>query len=352
MGKHVIFFVHGVGDETRKWSTSLRAQFAQIFDSYPLPPGGEPFAQKFETEEIYYNDFFDAWRERVAGDARAALAELGAEGLPSEFVARLFDLGIAAGGGGFLRTHAMDALQYRFLRIVSEPVRSAFEAQVLSRIGETAWGTTARWSVIAHSLGTAVVHDALHEMFAPGAGAEEGRLYQPHTVAMLANVSQLLHNTKVLGPGVDAYRSFVRPNREPTLGACRYLVASGNRFDPIAIAGNFNPPDNWLPEAAKAQRRFRRLDFEAIPKGGNVHGFREYLAHPAVHIPLIRILTGDQDWISDEDEAEAHDRYREAHQLPGPENLKRRAIEELDRRARGADWVELVLVWNELLEEL
>jgi len=350
MSKHVIFFVAGVGDDEKGWSKGLRAQLEELFDSYPLPAGGQPFAEKFETAEIFYNDFFDDWRERVAADARSALDKLGGEGLPSGAVEKLFELGIAAGGGGFLRTHAMDALQYRFLRLVSEPVRSAFEAQVLSRLLDTEFGTPARWSVIAHSLGTSIVHDALHEMFAPGPGAKDGQLYQPYAVAMLSNVSQLLHNERVLGAGVDAYSSFVRPNREPALGACRYFLSSGNRFDPIAVAGNFKPPESWLPETAKVQRRFRSLDFDAIPKSGNVHGFREYLAHPGVHVPLIRILTGDQDWISDEQENAAHEKYRAANALPGANDLKRRAIEELDRRARGADWAELVVVWKEVLE--
>jgi hypothetical protein len=62
MSKHIIFFVHGIGDDAKGWSKDLRAEFKALFDSYPLPPGGQPFSVQFQTEEIFYNDFFDGWR--------------------------------------------------------------------------------------------------------------------------------------------------------------------------------------------------------------------------------------------------------------------------------------------------
>jgi hypothetical protein len=63
VSKHIIFFVAGVGDEVKNWSIRLRKSFQELFDSYPLPPGGLPFDEMFETEEIFHNDFFDEWRK-------------------------------------------------------------------------------------------------------------------------------------------------------------------------------------------------------------------------------------------------------------------------------------------------
>lgn len=350
MSKHLVFFVHGVGDDAKGWSKALRAEFKALFDSYPLPPGGLPFSELFQTEEILYNDFFDVWRQRASQDANAAIRELGAGGLPQNAATRLLEAGAGAGGGGFLRTHALDALQYRFLRLVSESIRSTVERQIMLKLTETEFGTPVRWSIIAHSLGSSVVHDTLHEMFSPGAGAQDSALFQPFAVAMLANVSQLLHNDKVLGPGIDAYSSFVKPNREPDQGACRFYLGAANKFDPIALAGDFKPPANWLSGSAKAQRRYRPLDIEAIPKNRQVHGFSEYLAHPGVHVPLFRILSGDPDRITDAQEDEAHAQYRSAHPLPDPADLKRRAIEELTQRAAQADWFERISVWKEVID--
>jgi hypothetical protein len=189
-------------------------------------------------------------------------------------------------------------------------------------------------------------------MFAPGAGAKDSEKFQPYAVILLSNVSQLLHNPRVLGPGVDAYRSFVRPNREANLGACRYYLTGNNAYDPIAIAGNFAPPDDWLSDEAKTQRRFRDLPFKAIPKSRNVHGFSEYLAHPAVHVPLFRVLTGNPDWISDADEKKAYQDYAAANPEPGIEDAKRRLIEELKQRAKDSGYVELVMILKEILDEL
>jgi hypothetical protein len=351
MSKHTVFFVHGVGDDAKGWSKNLREEFKALFDSYPLPPGGKPFDEIFLTEEILYNDLFDLWRARAAQDAEAAIRELGGGGLPQNAVTRLLEAGASAGGGGFLRTHALDVLQYRYLRLVSESIRSAVEFQIMRKLPETQFGTPVRWSIVAHSLGSSVVHDTLHEMFSPGAGAQGSALFQPFAVVMLANVSQLLHNENVLGQGIDAYSSFVKPNRETDQGACRYYLSAANKFDPIALAGDFKPPANWLADSAKAQRRYRPLGIEAIPKNRQVHGFSEYLAHPGVHVPLFRILSGDPDRITDAQEDEAHAKYRAANPLPDVANAKRVAIEKLTQRAAQTDWFERLLLWKDVIDE-
>lgn len=351
MNKHIVFFVHGVGDDAKGWSKDVRADFKALCDSYPLPPGGLPFGELFQTEEIFYNNFFDDWRKRVGEEAGAAVRMFGDGGLPPNAVTRLLEAGTGAGGGGFLRTHALDALQYRYLRLVSESIRSTVERQIMLKLTETDFGTPVRWSIIAHSLGTSVVHDTLHAMFRPGAGAEGSALFQPYAVVMLANVSQLLHNAKVLGEGVDAFGSFVKPNREPDQGACRYFLSGANGFDPIALAGDFKPPVHWITDAARAQRRFRPLEYKAIPKSRQVHGFGEYLAHPAVHVPLFRILSGDPDRITDAQENDAHAKYKAANPLPVPTDLKRRAIEELTQRAAQEGWFERIAVWKDVIDK-
>lgn len=350
MNKHIVFFVHGIGDTAKGWSKDLRGEFKALFDSYPLPAGGRPFAEQFQTEEIFYNDLFDDWRKRVATDAGGALKLLGPGGLGAGEIGHLLKAGAATGGGGFFRTHALDVLQYRFLRLIADAVRSAVQNQIMSKLTETDFGTPVRWSVIAHSMGTAVVHDTLHQMFRPGPGSEGSALFQPHAVLMLANVSQLLHDEGFLGDGVDAYKSVVKPDRDADRGACRYYLSSTNRFDPVALTGDFKPPADWLSDSAKLQRRFRVLDFKAIPKNAQVHGFGEYLAHPAVHVPLFRILTLDQDWISDAHENEAHQRYNAANPLLDAGHLKRQAIDKLVQRAGATEWFERIALWKEVLD--
>ena len=156
MSKHIIFFVHGIGDDAKGWSKDLRAEFKALFDSYPLPPGGQPFSVQFQTEEIFYNDFFDGWRKRVAEEAGKNLKMLGDGGMSQASVTRLLEAGVKSGGGGFLRTHALDVLQYRFLRLIADPVRDSVEKQIMTKLEESEFGAMSSWTVIAHSLGTAV----------------------------------------------------------------------------------------------------------------------------------------------------------------------------------------------------
>ena len=343
--KHKIFFVHGVGDDAGKWSTRIREDFEKLFDSYPRPPGGQPFAAMFETHEVLYNDLFDAWRQRIAQDAGKALKELAAGGLPNETILRLFQAGQAAGGGGFFRTHALDVLQYRFLELIDMPVRVAVDKAIKSELPNNEFGVPVGWSVIAHSLGTSVVHDMLHQVFNPASAEENATLFQPRAVLMLANVSQLLHNPKVLGAGVDAYKSFVRPRARTSDGACRYLLSAANRLDPIAFAGDYDPPADWR---AQAGDRFLDLEFTAFPKSRNVHGYAEYLAHPAVHIPLFRTLTDRPDWIGADTERKALEKYAAENPVP---DLERLALEKLRQQLNLDDWVARIKAWKEVLDK-
>ena len=129
----------------------------------------------------------------------------------------------------------------------------------------------------------------------------------------------------------------------------RHEIVADRVTDEARQYRSYADPDEVKHEEQHCNRQ-RALDFKAIPKNAQVHGFGEYLAHPAVHVPLFRILAGDQDWISDADETAAHERYNAANPPLDAGNLKRQAIEALVQRAGASEWFARIALWKEVLD--
>lgn len=122
MAKHQIFVVHGMGHFEPGWSEVLQRQIVDCFDRFPRAKG---FAADIEFKEINYNQVFEAWRKQWREDAQGAASALAAEGLGQGIAAKLVDLAGKPAGDGFLRTHVLDVIAYRFLLPVAEECGAA-----------------------------------------------------------------------------------------------------------------------------------------------------------------------------------------------------------------------------------
>jgi hypothetical protein len=146
-------------------------------------------------------------------------------------------------------SHAADALLYRLSSTVRERVKVRVAKQIIDEVTKQ-YDTEQEslWSVIAHSLGTAVAHDAL-DMLAtghvPGApvNAFDPKIEQANVIAMVANTSRLLETV------VDAYESAVKPGRAGQAGRdCLRFLNFRHFLDPFTIPQMFHP-QAW-PDAA------------------------------------------------------------------------------------------------------
>jgi hypothetical protein len=291
MAKHQVFLVHGMGDFAAGWSVGSQQVLRDAWSKYQrIKELG--LAGHFDFVEVTYNDIFEEIREQWRVNAAAAAGALSGTGLEDRAAQRLVALANAASGDDFARTHVLDVVMYRFMRQISERVTQSVRRQILDRLHSFAQNDTPSWSILGHSLGTAVVCDTLHAMFSQVVdGATLGERFKPDFVFMVANTSHLLWNK-----GGDSYASLVRPHSVDTLGMCWKYCDFSHELDPVPAVDAFDPPASWFPDGIKTSERstfyadvkIRAADTQYL----NVHGLNHYLSHPSVHVGIVNTLLG------------------------------------------------------------
>ncbi len=229
------------------------------------------------------------------------LAILKKGGLETSAVNKLVSVSAAAGAEDqFLSSHVLDVLLYRFVPTVAEEARNVVAGRILETLMAAPAIDQPRWSVIAHSLGTAVTHDGLHALFTQGVQGQSllGKT-KAQLVMMVANVSRLLEEGQV-----DVYKSVVRPSASSAEGVCHQYLNVRHDWDPIPRPKEFRPLDDWPDVLTRKEKRFEAVTINAF-QNKNVHGFGHYLANPKVHVALFRRLLPMEGAISDDELATA-----------------------------------------------
>ncbi|ALO46394.1 hypothetical protein [Pseudohongiella spirulinae] len=237
-------------------------------------------------------------------------------GVSSGLVQTLTRLAQSGTGDGFFRTHVLDVIFYRFFPTVRDPVRT-YVAKSITEALEKHRSSNAgpvKWSIIGHSLGTAVTHDTLHLMFASSPSADipplSVRNFSLHTYLACANVSRILSK----GNEIPVYNSRVRPAMTPSRDAVmRYFLNAWNMFDPFTRPSRFEPSHSWLDAATQAARHSRFQDIKTTEiRQKNVHALEHYLENPAVHIPFFRATCDNMSIVSKAEQIKAQQTYRKA----------------------------------------
>lgn len=332
MPSHVLFFVHGMGEFEPDWSTQLQAQLREHFRSYKrLREKGTD--KNFDFVEINYNDVFEEERARWKSNADEAAKAAGKDGMEKDLIKSILDAAKAPTGDSFFQTHLLDVVLFYSFAQVSQRVQLRVADQILKRLRADGENNVPRWSVLAHSLGTAVTAETVHAMFTHKAGGVRlGDAFKPQYLAMVANCSRLLWNK-----GGDLYRSKARPEDMEGGGTCWKYLNFRHKLDPIPQVQPFHPPPaHWFPADTDPDRVY--LDCELPAKdvaSANVHSLEHYLSHPLVHIPLISTLIDQPDWISPAEQQDALLDWRTNKALKG--KALKKAQDELDAMASDPD---------------
>ncbi|HEU4628722.1 MAG TPA: hypothetical protein VFS08_03225 [Gemmatimonadaceae bacterium] len=306
----ILFVVHGMGRHPVDWAGQAVARLAGAAEAYGYSwlteHGG--LDRHVAVVPVRYDDIFDRYLGQWGSSAEA----LGA---------RARELGVdLAGILGWLEradeternvfwTHLVDVVLYRFFSIVTAEVRLRVReaiATTLEAAGRD--GQLIGASVLAHSLGTAVAHDALAllggQPIPTPHGPSEAWMAGSFTFAnlfMCANVSRVLETEP------KVYRSVVHP---PTAGPGPSYVDAyydfRHRFDPFPVVRPFAPV-GWGARYVRVESGEQVLDF-------NVHTLEHYLEDPRVHVPILRALVGR--WAVTDAEWEAARRTYDAKPQP------------------------------------
>jgi hypothetical protein len=299
MSKHHVFFVHGMGTYSASWAKSLHGQMRGLFEQYKRLDEHK-MVRQFEFHSVRYDQVFEAWRSMWATNAKAAGAALVATGLGQGFATELVDLAGSPAGDGFLRTHVLDVLGYRFINQIQTEVQREVENQILSVLDGSTDNIT--YSIVAHSLGTVVVYETFHAMLTQGGadGTAFPSAFLPHNVFNFANVSKVLWSR-----GRNRYPAILAPNLAESTGLCFHMANFDHKLDPVSRLGPFEPPDTWFRAGAPRDEVYRDIVLPAADiQDEHVHAFEHYLSHPSVHVHMLRQLTRPG-LISDQEERDA-----------------------------------------------
>jgi len=235
----------------------------------------------FTVVEFNYDQFIREKLKQIADQAnslKTGLALIG--GLPANSITEItdaltkFDAGLTQ--DKFVYTHVLDVLLYGTdLGAYIRAEAGRFIASVFANpeVGEV--------HIIAHSLGTAVVHDSLQQLYANSSPFHlSPQLHKLSSLWMIANVSLLYTNISRLTSPFDGV---VKPG---TGGCVIDFYNVHHRLDPFTLVKPFAPANSgtWIPTNTYTSF-FHDLETEAVFTL-NTHAFENYLQDPKTYLPL------------------------------------------------------------------
>ena len=281
-----------------------------------------------DIEEIHYDGFFDEMRTKMANNADPVATRLKAIGSisglnwGSELVLKLASVESEFGKDDFLYTHLLDVVFYASL--LGGKVRIDVARQLVALLKKY---PTRDVHIVAHSLGTAVIHDTLALLYrpdfdiadeVPDLSVTNDRLM---SIWMVSNVSALVNAVTGL---IDPYRSTVKPTPD---GCTNFMIDVRHELDPFTWIRRFDPKDNgdWIP-SEYYQTAFLPVTTSVVRKV-NTHDFSEYIENPHVALPLLRQLVSLNP--KPDEIASINNDYKKSD-IPGAFNALRESLEDID----------------------
>lgn len=279
-----VFLLHGMGfHQPGAWADPVKDLLKQKWLGHGLSQ--TKWEKSIEFVSIDYDEIFV---EIVGGwsDRASQITEL-TQGTDSSLAATLTGWAEDADDTNqFVFSHATDVLLYYLMSLVRTRVQDLVAEKIYEHLLDNP-----SWGVIAHSLGTIVAHDTLHRLWlnqSQDGNVAMGRpaVGQARFIAMIANVSRLVKTD------FDVYTSHVKPGEDDQPGRmCRHYLNIDHRFDPFTRLAPFDRTD-WVEDSLWRAKRYQRIQPRHFHKK-NIHDLKHYLEHPAVHIPIIRLLNSE-----------------------------------------------------------
>jgi hypothetical protein len=299
MSKHVLFLVHGMGVHKKgSWANSVIKKLKDSSKKYSYfresKLEDEVKFVPISYDNIISSEVLKKWQEDASKISDFA-KENGLE--DNDALNWLKNAGKTE--KNFLWSHVADVIIYRFFRIYRVRIQMAVVKQIADEVDrQIREFRKARCSVLAHSLGTAVVHDSLHYLGTEKWGGSTNIIYPTHwrfqSIFMIANTSRLLQTEP------KAYNSIVKPGPNLDSGSyfCKYFNFR-HELDPVPFPRMFDPVGWGSAYQSFVVRHYWNWD---------IHGFEHYLDNPRVHIPILRAITSE--WaVSDQEEVAAVENY-------------------------------------------
>ena len=331
MARSYVFLVHGVGrhevgdGEFAEWAAPWRdALITQLrrYAPYDQKTSEEIIADDICFWPVSYDAIFRENFQQVWGNLAGALVDneiVGATPALKSALESVANSESAEDIEKFFWDNALDAILWFTLGLAHASVKARVAKQLVEGIAAMADennGDMSRAHIVAHSLGTSVIHDTVVSL-AHESDLHEGVLdptnFSWQSITMVANTSRLLEAAVDISPGTSpsdfkAHTSICRPGQG---GIVDNYVNVRHQIDPITWPRMFSP--DW----ASGYREYR-LDRFSDPKA--VHDFEHYVQEPRLHRRMLRMFLGNLS-LGDSDERKAAKADYEAEHPQSLSNL-------------------------------
>ncbi len=299
MSKPVVVLIHGMGNHSApKPANNERGSFGkECIDTFNTAFQMYPSLQASKIEdsvnfvEIHYNHLFDNFRKEMAQNGQKFGDLLGGAGASTPLgsipglVQAVIKFEASLGDDDMIYTHWLDVILYKLY--FGEIVR----VHVANKLGDIiSRNNTKDIHILAHSLGTAVLHDSLAKIYSHDyADNDDIADLSPVThklasVWQIANVSRLANSVLKIA---DPYHSLIKPGAE---GVTSTMMNIHHKLDPFTLIKKFSRPDTgkWIPNNIY-KNSYRDIETSEITQA-NTHAITQYLHDPSVHLYLFKRL--------------------------------------------------------------
>jgi hypothetical protein len=289
MTKPTLLIIHGMGSHTpESFLQQFNATMESAFKLYPSL-STKSFADFVDVKSIGYNDLFEEYR---SGTGNREQFDQMLQGLPTSTLKKLFGKILNLQGGlsddEFFNTHWLDVLSYRYgtlgtkiqLRVAMEVADAIIKEQ----------GFAQRVHLLGHSLGTAVLHDALAKAY--GEPSEDVPDPLDVVTQKLGSLHFVANTSRLLQSFQKVKDSTVKP--DPNGCTARYREYR-HSLDPITRVKPFNPTGNrgWIIDFAWEQKFYQLLNLTTVTnQQGNTHSIEHYLYNPKTHLQIFQDVAG------------------------------------------------------------
>lgn len=236
-----------------------------------------------DIHEFNYDTWFDKMRVEMAKNAKSMQERLGvvagAYGVTfgTDLVGRLMDFEADFNKNEFFYSHWLDVIFYA--TILGAKVRVDAGIKIAELVETYGAGKV---HIMAHSLGTAVLHDTLHLLYRPEFDPNDDIPdlhpinHKLGSIWMVANLSRLVNAVVQLA---DPLKSVVKPGDE---GCTDAIYNVRHELDPFTWLSRFDPQNNgaWVPEQTY-KRGYKSIVTNLVVEA-NTHCFAQYLSDPSV----------------------------------------------------------------------
>lgn len=282
MPKHTCFLIHGMGSHGEGWSKKAVTALGEAAAHHNIIDSAQKINEAVEFVEIRYNEIFDGivknWNTLAS-----SLSDMPGSIKPEVGKVTTWIADNTGDDAGFATTHALDVSMYFLFKIVSRMVQLEVASQMMVKLAAHAEDANHRSVVIAHSLGTAVAHDAIHRLANTAWLSNPGKIEAIATRAqqlgtdltadeitaqkavfksafgpgqscfeaiyMIANVSPVLQRVGVVPAKGYCVPRYADPNNSDRVQTERF-VSIGHVLDPAHIIGDFRAENVWPLSAA------------------------------------------------------------------------------------------------------